>query len=73
MASDDQVRLPEMCSGVASVEDDTLGRVHVLVDPASPGLESSPVSFSRVELWVQRVAFLVVVDAAHIAQQSGFS
>jgi hypothetical protein len=24
-------------------------------------------------LWVQRVAFLVVVDAAHIAQQSGFS
>ena len=59
-----------MGSGVSSVEDDACRRVHVLVDPASPCLERSPVGLRRVELGVQRVAFFVVVLPASIVQES---
>jgi len=59
-----------MRSGVSSVEDDASRRVHVPVDPASPCLQSSSVSFSRVESRVQRVAFLVVVLSVHTVQNS---
>jgi hypothetical protein len=50
-----------VCSGVSSVKDDASRRVRVLVDPASPCVQSPSVSFRRVELRVQLSPFFVVV------------
>ena len=55
---------PEMGRRIASIEDQLLSWVYIIIDPVSPRLECSSVSLDSIELRVKNVAFFIIVFPA---------